>query len=81
MKHTLVLVALMATSCAQLARWTAPTQPIDAATAGPLILAVCAQHDESVARDGVLVEAEKAQALRMTAQLREIVELAGGGGQ
>lgn len=65
---------LLLSSCSLLT----PSHTIDAAAAGPLILSVCDQHDESVTRDSSLVEAEKAQALRSTALVRAIIEEAQG---
>lgn len=69
-----VLLLLVQFGCAAIA----PARSIDASTTGPLILDVCQQHDDSVARDPLLVPAEKAQALRSTALLRAIVAAAMG---
>lgn len=83
MKHAtaLLLVAPLA-GCAWLARAVAPSHAIDATTAGPLILDVLEQHDESVGRDAVLVPAEKEQALRSAALVRAtVLEAQGGGSQ
>lgn len=79
MKRTILALALLAPlSGCRLLGWVAtPTHSIDAAAAGPIILDVCDQHDESVARDPELVPAEKEQALRSSATLREIVRASG----
>ena len=78
MKRTLILLVatLPLSGCAWLTRAVTPTHALDAAMVGPLILDVCDQHDESVGRDTVLVDAEKRQALRSTEQLRELVGIA-----
>jgi hypothetical protein len=78
MTRTLLSLLLITplTSCAWLARTVTPTHAIDARTAGPLILDVCDQHDESVARDAALVPAEREQALRSSAIVREVVRAA-----
>jgi hypothetical protein len=60
-------------SCAALQRAATPTHTIDALAAGPLILSVCDRHDELIQRDPVLVQAEKDQALRSTALVRELI--------
>lgn len=80
MKHAIALLLLAPlTGCAWLARAVTPSHAIDATTAGPLILDVLEQHDESVGRDTVLVPAERDQALRSSALVREIVLEAQGG--
>lgn len=61
-----------------LMRWVAsPERPIDASAIAPLVEEVTAQHDESVARDVTLLQAEREQALRGSALLRAIVQEAG----
>lgn len=75
---TALLIVAPLPSCAWLAGAVTPSHAIDARTAGPLILDVCDQHDESVRRDPELVQAEKDQALRSTAIVRDIVEAAQG---
>lgn len=67
-------VALGLVACAAIARVATPTHTIDAMTVGPLILSVCDQHDESVERDPLLVQAEKDQMHRSTALLRSIID-------
>lgn len=79
MKTLLTLLLLSPlSSCAWLASAVTPSHSIDARTAGPLMLDVLEQHDESVVRDPELVEAEKAQALRGSQIVREIITSAGG---
>lgn len=77
MRPIATLLALLSlTGCSLLTKVVTPDHTIDAAQAGPLILDVCDQHDESVQRDSTLVPAEREQALRSTTMLREIVEAA-----
>lgn len=74
----LILALALLTGCQWLAPIAQPVQPLDSRTAGPLILEMAAQHDESVGRDPVLVDAEKTQALRMSEQVRAMVQAAMG---
>lgn len=67
--------------CQWLAPIASPVQPIDASLAGPLILEMADQHDESVGRDVALLEVERTQALRISEQVRSIVRAAMGAEQ
>lgn len=73
-----ILILVSLSGCKWLGAVVTPTHAIDARTAGPLMLDVIEQHDESVQRDPVLVAAEKEQAIRSSALVRDIVEAAQG---
>jgi len=82
MRRLPMMCALLALGgCQWLAPIASPTQPIDAALAGPLILEMADQHDDSVGRDVALLEVERTQALRISEQVRAIVRAAMGADQ